>query len=185
MNQYWQLLTEAHTLFRCLQFSPSPLSATRCHLECHITFSHQICLGSIKTVTLLDFPSFGWPWHFGEIWSGIFVNCPSIWVCLMSFFWFDRDFSLEEEDKVPFLPDHIKDTLSAWLTTDDVSLLYCYALSILYSKKVIKPSVESYVLPPQGGSVHINFFFFFKFHGCVLSLLSTCLPNHYISMDLY
>ena len=58
-----------------------------------------------------------------------------------------------------FLPDHIKGTLSASLTTDDVSLLYCYALSIrCLWKKVIEPSVESYVLPPQGDSVHIHFF---------------------------
>lgn len=101
MNQYWQLLTEAHTLFRCLQFSPSPLSATSCHPECHITFSHQICLGSILNC---DTFRLSFIWLALTLWRNLvryFVNCPSIWVCLMFFFWFDWDFSLEEEDKCP------------------------------------------------------------------------------------
>lgn len=87
------LLTQIHTSdfprVYCISFLF--VFITESHLGYHITFCHHdhvsLCHFFFLLWQFLGLALFLWSWQFGQYWSEVFLECPSIGICLLLFWW--------------------------------------------------------------------------------------------------
>lgn len=72
------------------------------------------------------FPCFSWPWYLWRVLAQYFVECPSVWVCLMyshDWTWVVSFGEEQHRGEVSFSSHHFRGhMISTWLRTEDVNL---------------------------------------------------------------